>query len=56
MSKNKNVLRMIADGLFDSHEALMERYNAVSRDERDNNSWLLQNLSLCNPHASQRFQ
>ena len=39
MSKNKNVLRMIADGLFDSHEALMERYNAIPRDERDNNSW-----------------
>ena len=36
---NKQVLKMIADGLFDSRENLLKRYAEIPVDERDNNSW-----------------
>lgn len=38
-TKKKQVLKMIADGLFSSHESLMKRYSEIPDDERDNNSW-----------------
>lgn len=38
-NKTKPTLKMIADGLFSTHESLLACYNSIPRDERDNNSW-----------------
>lgn len=39
MKQNKQTLKLIAEGRFDSHEEFYKRYDEIPADERDNNSW-----------------